>query len=212
MSTKTVSPAKRRSKVQAGVGSLREEHKRVTRGRMIETAESLFKNNGFRATKVEQIAKMAGTTVTTFYRHFKRKSELAKIMQAHLAVELLGALRQLEAIRDPTRAAIRAWFNQYYEMWSRIHLLSEAFWEAAAEDAEFAAGMLSSTMVLTAQLTDMLEKFPSSIRQRMHLRLTLLVIVMDRVALIVKSEQQNPLRSTVFDEFAEIFHNGLFSR
>jgi len=199
-----------RANARGGVASLREEHKRVTRDRIIAATEALFQEQGFRATTVEQIAKMAGTTVTTFYRHFTSKSELARIMEEKLSVDVLEALRKLEALRNPTRKALRAWFNQYYEMWQRICLLSEAYWEATAADDEFAAGILASTMRLTSHLTELLERIPANIRPRMQLRLSLLVIVMDRIAFLVKSEKHDPQRSAIFDEFAEVFYNGFF--
>lgn len=47
-----------------------------TRARLLEAALDLFERQGFEATTVAQIAKAAGVTEMTFYRHFAAKERL----------------------------------------------------------------------------------------------------------------------------------------
>lgn len=189
---------------------LREEHRRITQDRLVAAAKLLFRENGFRATTVEQIAKRAGTTASTFYRHFKSKLDLANILQVQLEDEVLAGLRKLEAIPQLNRKTVRAWFNEYYEMWEGHDRLSEAYWEAAAADTGFAAQVLSTTLAMTGRLTRLLERLPTDVRERGHQRLALLVVLADRVAFLVKSLGHDPRRSPIFDEFADIFFAAVF--
>ena len=192
------------------VVSIREEHKRITRDRLVAAAEALFQENGYRATTVEQIAKLAGTTATTFYRYFKSKDDLASILQNQLTIEVLAVLRKLEAIRKPSRKAVRAWVDQYFEMWRRIHVLCEAYWEAASIDPAIGADCLPSSMNMTSQLTGLLERLPESVRARAQLRLTFLVLALDRIACVANTQAQDPAHSTILDEFADILYTSVY--
>lgn len=54
----------------------REESKRRTRARLLEAAKALFKENGYSATSLEQIAEAVGVTKGAIYGHFANKEEL----------------------------------------------------------------------------------------------------------------------------------------
>lgn len=195
---------------EPAVISIRDEHKRVTRDRFVAAAKTLFQENGYRSTTVEQITKLAGTTATTFYRYFKSKAELANILQTQLTAEVLAVLRKLEAIRKPSRKAVRAWVDQYFEMWCRIHVLCEAYWEAASIDPTLATECMPASMAMTSQLSELLERLPDNVRERAQLRLTFLVLAMDRIAFVVNSQGEDPRRSAILDEFADILYTSVF--
>ena len=72
----------------AEIQSLRSQLKRLTKERLISSAIELFAKNGFRATSVGDIAKAAGTTPTTFYRYFSSKSDIARLLQDHINVDV----------------------------------------------------------------------------------------------------------------------------
>lgn len=55
---------------------LRAEHARLVRSKIKSAAVECFRENGYRATTIRQIARKAGTTHTTFYQYFKGKGEL----------------------------------------------------------------------------------------------------------------------------------------
>ncbi|TFG96507.1 MAG: TetR/AcrR family transcriptional regulator [Myxococcales bacterium] len=59
------------------------------RGRLVATAVELFYRHGFNAVGIDRVIADAGVTKTTFYKHFKSKTEL---MVA--AVELRDAWEQ----------------------------------------------------------------------------------------------------------------------
>ena len=119
--------------------SLRSQHKELTKSRLVSAAIELFAEHGYRAISVGDIAKAAGTTPTTFYRYFAGKSDLARLLQAEINVEVEKSLRQLDEVKRPTAQAIRNWIDQYGEMWRRMHILCEAYWEATSTDPKLAA-------------------------------------------------------------------------
>ena len=54
----------------------RQDHALRTRQKLVDTAESLLKSNGFNALCVEDITKAAGVAKGTFYVYFKHKEDI----------------------------------------------------------------------------------------------------------------------------------------
>jgi TetR/AcrR family transcriptional regulator, transcriptional repressor for nem operon len=52
------------------------EHKRDTRGRILESGRRLFNKKGFSEVSIDEVMENAGLTRGGFYRHFKDKDEL----------------------------------------------------------------------------------------------------------------------------------------
>ena len=189
---------------------LRTEHKRITREYLISAAEDLFQKQGFRATSIEQIVRAAGTTATTFYRHFKGKTDLAVILQEKVTDEVRAVLERLNAMRQPTKALVRAWIDEYYAMWRRNHNLCDAYWEATLSDPELARNILPATMNLMAQLDGLLERYPKKLRRRGQLRHALQTLLLDRVAYLAECAQTKAEASEVLDEYADILWVSLY--
>lgn len=75
--------------------SLRGEHRRLTRERIIDAARRLFRDIGYVAASMEEIAREGGVSRTTLYQHYPSKTA---IMDAILDVEVprfVGILEHL---------------------------------------------------------------------------------------------------------------------
>jgi AcrR family transcriptional regulator len=84
---------------------LRERKKAKTRAAIREHALRLFRDQGYGATTVEQIAEAAEVSPATFYRYFPTKEDV--VLQDDLDVLALEALEQLPPDLSPL-AAVRA--------------------------------------------------------------------------------------------------------
>lgn len=201
--------AARRKTVESsdeGVSSLRDEHRRLTHARIAAAAEDLFKSNGYRATSIQDIARAAGTTATTFYRHFKSKAELAWIVQRELFLAVEEVTDQLDAIK--TRDGLRAWLDQYMVMWQRVHRLCDAYWEATLSDSELQSHMIADTRLLTERLKSFLSRYRGERLERMRLRLTLVILTLDRVAYLADTAPGE----AVLDEFADLMYAAFLAK
>jgi AcrR family transcriptional regulator len=78
--------------------SRRERKKRETRRRLMRAALRLFRDQGYDATTVEQIAETADVAKGTFFNYFETK-------EAILPALAEWRLRQLEGVLSPTRGA-----------------------------------------------------------------------------------------------------------
>lgn len=85
-----------------------------TRRLIVEAARDCMLENGYVATRIEDIINRAGISRPTFYRHFQDKFEVARAVHAIArgeAMEPWGALSDRD-FRDP--AAIRDWLEDLY--------------------------------------------------------------------------------------------------
>jgi AcrR family transcriptional regulator len=193
------------------IQSLRSQLKRLTKERLISSAVELFTKNGFRATSVGDIAKAAGTTPTTFYRYFSSKSDIARLLQDHINVDVKATFERLDEVKRPTKQAIRGWVDQYDQMWQRNHVLCEAFWEATSTDPELAAELVPITYRLTEAMKMVQSQAEGENKTKFQTRLVLMYLLMDRLLYLVNIQQRNANGLRMLDEFSEILRGALFS-
>jgi AcrR family transcriptional regulator len=96
---------------QAG---LRERKKARTRASLREHALRLFREQGYQATTVEQIAAAAEVSPSTFFRYFPTKEDL--VLQDDMDTRMIAALEQQPPGLGPVaavRAAVRQVFASY---------------------------------------------------------------------------------------------------
>jgi AcrR family transcriptional regulator len=95
---------------------LRERKKARTRASLREHALRLFREQGYQATTVEQIAAAAEVSPSTFFRYFPTKEDL--VLQDDMDTRMVEALRRQPADLGPVaaaRAASREAFASYTE-------------------------------------------------------------------------------------------------
>jgi len=95
---------------------LRERKKARTRASLREHALRLFREQGYQATTVEQIAAAAEVSASTFFRYFPTKEDL--VLQDDMDTRMVEALERQPAALGPVaavRAATREVFGSYTE-------------------------------------------------------------------------------------------------
>jgi AcrR family transcriptional regulator len=101
---------------------LRERKKARTRASLREHALRLFREQGYQATTVEQIAAVAEVSPSTFFRYFPTKEDV--VLQDDMDVRMVEAFARQPADLSPiaaVRAAMReAWNSFTPQEWSQI--------------------------------------------------------------------------------------------
>jgi len=86
-----------------------------TRAGLMDAAVHLFARDGFEATSVAEISRLAGLANGTFYSHFRDKDELAASVTLSLAREVVrqldGAMSEVTDARDRTSLATRRFID-----------------------------------------------------------------------------------------------------
>src|ERR1700728_2542445 len=108
--------------LDAGRVSLRERKKARTRAALREHALRLFREQGYQATTVEQIAAAAEVSPSTFFRYFPTKEDL--VLQDDMDTRMVEAFARQPPELSPiaaVRAAMReAWSSFTAEEWAQI--------------------------------------------------------------------------------------------
>lgn len=200
-------------KDQGKTSSLREELKRHTRARLEAATVQMLRRHGFRAMTVEQIARAAGTTRTTFYQYFKSKSDLIHFLQeAFIEPEMVAISVKLDEIAHPTWQSLRDWITEYSRTWNRIHLFLEAYSDALLTDPAVAATAIPNTYRVTAHMTNILSRFAAEERERAHGKLVILLSVVSQMLSLAHAQREDARDSRLLDGFTDLFWEGFFEK
>jgi len=94
--------------------SIREEHRELTRKRIISASRVLFVEKNYIATTIDDIAEAAGIGRATFYLHFQSKEEVLQSVLDDGVDRQLVLFRKLATLGGPTRDNLRKWVEQYF--------------------------------------------------------------------------------------------------
>jgi AcrR family transcriptional regulator len=173
----------------------------------------MLRRHGFRAMTVEQIARAAGTTRTTFYQYFKSKSDLIYFLQeAYIGPEMVAISVKLDAIVNPTWQSLRDWITEYSRTWDRIHIFLEAYSDALLTDPAVAATAIPNTYRVTAHMTNILSRFAAEERERAHGKLVILLSVVSQMLSLTHAQREDARDSRLLDGFTDLFWEGFFAK
>jgi AcrR family transcriptional regulator len=96
---------------EARATGLRERKKARTRASIREHALRLFREQGYHATTVEQIAEAAEVSPSTFFRYFPAKEDV--VLQDDMDVVAIAAFERQPAGLNPIAAFRAAWAETY---------------------------------------------------------------------------------------------------
>ena len=152
------------------MSDLRSRQKLQRRKAIIEAAEALIGEKGYRNTSIEEIAEKAGVGPATVYNYFGSKSELI-IYIFHGETETF--LKNGRSILDcPPESAeegvirlFEAYFSDFTERYSR-KLIREVFVAVLVEQLSVRRLFMRLDYALMAQLEELLEAYRSSGRIR----------------------------------------------
>jgi len=108
-----------------------------TRAALLEAAERVFADRGFRGASVDAVVAAAGLSKGTFYWHFKSKDDLLFALLEERIDRPMGELiERLESAPAETDMAPEAnrWFVDLLQRERNVLLLEHEYWALAARD------------------------------------------------------------------------------
>jgi AcrR family transcriptional regulator len=94
----------------------RERRKQARPGELLDAALTLFVDKGFAATRVEEVAQLAGVSKGTLFLYFPSKVELFKaVVQHHIAGRFDEWNQAFESFEGSTADMVRYCMNQWWE-------------------------------------------------------------------------------------------------
>jgi AcrR family transcriptional regulator len=147
---------------------LRERKKARTRAAIREHAFRLFRDQGYDATTVEQIAEAAEVSPSTFFRYFPTKEDV--VLQDDLDLLWLEAIQEQPPEMSPIaamRAGVHAAFARMGEAeWAQMHEMTQLAMTVPAVRARMLAELARTTQALAEALAERTGRDPSDFAVR----------------------------------------------
>ena len=171
---------------EGGAPSLREEHKRLTRNRLVDAAVAVFEEVGFEEATVEQIVRRAGTTRSTFYLHFKAKEDLYHAINQR--IEPAGALvyEHLGQLENPSVADLSRWLQEVEQWAEQLAIYLRARNRAISVTPSLAADWIRTVERMTSHDEGYLGQFSGEALTAAKTRLVLLAMMLERYVFITQ--------------------------
>lgn len=162
--------------------TLRDEQKRQTRLRLLETSKELFIERGYAAVTIDDIASVVGCSRATFYLHFASKMEVLQKISAETFDQRAAAVyADLDHVLEVgTKPEFTEWVKRSLAWFERNKGILPAWDEALALEPEFKAIARESIYALLEAMPLYLERWPESRRDEARLRIELLVSQLER--------------------------------
>lgn len=121
-----------------GVPDERDPTARDARGALLASSHDVFIERGYHGTRIDDLVAAAGVSHGAFYRHFRNKEELARILTAR-AVWAIGAavveLPELSTLQGSSgKAVLRRWLRHYHAAHANEVVMLRVWVDAALQD------------------------------------------------------------------------------
>ena len=163
-------------------GTLRDEQKRATRARLVESARTQFGSRGYAAVTVDDIAVDVGCSRATFYLHFPTKVDVLRALtDEDMTPNPSVVYRDLDRVLDTgSRAEFADWINRAID-WFRQHKgMLQAWDEAAVLEPDIRAITRDGLLALPKEMPAYLGRWPEDRQSEARLRVELLLTQLER--------------------------------
>ncbi len=110
-----------------------------TRRKLLEAARTAFKERGYASTRVDDIAREAGTSHGAFYLYFSNKADVLEALAVETSERMINLADELEGIEVGADgyAHIRTWVDTFVRSYAHDAPVLNAWVQGATEDARF---------------------------------------------------------------------------
>jgi AcrR family transcriptional regulator len=191
-------------------GSLRDEHVRVTRERLVDAALAIFKKEGFRNATVDEITAFAQINRSTFYLHFRNKAALIRPIGVRAEPAWKAMLERLDRPEDLTLELLRAWTDDAAKFWMRNSVIIEIMQDAMASDPELAEYKGKSLRHLSNHMTNILALVGEQQRESVIQKFALLQMMQEQLFFLTIVRGHRFPSKEMLDSLADLWWMGLF--
>ncbi|MGH9249937.1 MAG: TetR/AcrR family transcriptional regulator [Acidimicrobiales bacterium] len=186
-----------------------------TRAKLLDAAVPALAENGYHATRVDDIARMAGVSHGTFYLYFANKEDLFRTLAERCADEADALARSLGVVDPRTSAGVatlRAWLAEFLAFYRRYGVVIRAWAENQVTDRALARLGAASFERITTTLQASMAGGPDDggSQRRTELRSAALLAMIERFAYVTTSRDLGFGEDVLLDNLALVVHRGFF--
>jgi AcrR family transcriptional regulator len=193
--------------------TLRQEHRLLTKRRLLGAALEVFAQRGYNAATVEDIVAAAGVARASFYLHFKNKMELVQCLTDDVhpgVVALYNELDELITANPADAEVIRPWISAALAWFDENRTVALVWQEISVSEPDF---HISPAISLAESMPSYLAQWPEELREEARLRIVLLIQLLTRAFLLSRVRHVPPAEDEVLiDVIADLWTAGLRQR
>lgn len=192
--------------------SLREEKKRLTRRRLLDSARYVFATKGYVNATVDDIAAGAGASRATFYLHCSSKLEMLFEVSATVTDDTAHYYATLDAaLAEGSRSSIEAAIDAIIGWFEANSGLMQAWGEAAMVEPEVARRSRHRIEEFFEAMPYLRSSWPASKHEQARLRLSLFLMQLERFFQreAVMGEWDAP-REVLLEVLTDVWSSGFF--
>ena len=187
--------------------SLRSQQREFTRARFIDAGLETFEEVGFHDATIDMITKRAGANRSTFYLHFKDKTDLMLAANERISPERRDTMRMINEMDDPSFKVFRAWIDRMARDWEEDHKIYEAIVQAQLTEPNIAQ---KNYEVVCDDLTGYLSRFKGKKRDEAANRLQMFMMQFEMFFYTTICECAEKPSSLALDTLADLGLYALF--
>jgi AcrR family transcriptional regulator len=186
-----------------------------TRAKLLDAAVPALAENGYHATRVDDIVRMAGVSHGTFYLYFANKEDLFRTLAERCADEadaLAGSLGVVDQRTSAGVATLRAWLAEFLAFYRRYGVVIRAWAENQVTDRTLARLGAASFERITTTLQASMAGGPGGggSQRPIELRSAALLAMIERFAYVTTSRDLGFGEDVLLDNLALVVHRGFF--
>lgn len=159
---------------------LRAAQKQFTKERLVEAAIRVFSSVGFRAATIDMITREVGASRTTFYLHFRDKTDIANEIGDRLIPGTEAQFRELDAMERPSLDAVADWLRRGASVTRDNRTLVAVATEANVSDPALTADYYDLMGRYADCMRRHLARFDPAARAAARMRLLLQIVQTER--------------------------------
>jgi AcrR family transcriptional regulator len=185
-----------------------------TRAKLLDAAVPALAENGYHATRVDDIVRIAGVSHGTFYLYFANKEDLFRTLAERCADEADALAESLRVVDTDASgvATLRAWLTEFLAFYRRYGVVIRAWAENQVSDRALARlGTASFGHITTTLQASMTVGAEEGDRPRqIELRSAALLAMIERFAYVTTSRDLGFGEDVLLDNLALVVHRGFF--
>ena len=126
-----------------------------TRRKLLDAGAKVLPSHGYQASRVDDIAEVAGVSHGSFYRYFQNKDEFFRVLAEDASLRMIEMLDRFPSAED--RAALRAWTEEWFTTYEGNGGVISVWQEMQAADAALAGFSLQVAVAVIGRLGRILE-------------------------------------------------------
>ena len=193
----------------------------ATRAKLLDAAVPALAENGYHATRVDDIVRVAGVSHGTFYLYFANKEDLFRTLAERCADEA-DALAESLGVVDVGPAGVaplRAWLVEFLAFYRRYGVVIRAWTENQVTDpvlGRLGSDSFERITTMAGGPTRDLADDPGGaaagggLQRRLELRSAALLAMIERFAYVTTSRDLGFGEDVLLDNLALVVHRGFF--